>query len=162
MRMRGSVCGQEHIQIFTGRFRITHMELYGLALLHDLTDRNRAGRLVGPQQIPNQKIASLEPVAVLIDDNPKVERPMGSASVFLPQRFEDGLQPFQRRDPSKLMDQVPFRLRHHKPVADQPASLGDDGPNINRPGEADTDQSTIEYLIVENQPIHAGLMPASS
>jgi hypothetical protein len=91
MRMRGSVCGQEHIQIFTGRFRITHMELYGLALLHDLTDRNRAGRLVGPQQIPNQKIASLEPVAVLIDDNPKVERPMGSASVFLPQRFEDGL-----------------------------------------------------------------------
>ncbi len=44
----------------------------------------------------------------------------------------------------------------------QTTSLGDDGANVNRSGQADTDQPTIENLLVENQPIHAGLVSTPS
>jgi hypothetical protein len=69
------------------------MELHRLTFLHDIADRNGACGTVGTQQVPNKKIAALEPTPMFIDHNTKMERPMSATSVFLRQRFKDSLQP---------------------------------------------------------------------
>jgi hypothetical protein len=89
--MGGSVRRQQSVQVFRGRFRIAQMELHRLAFLHHVADGDGSGGAVGPEQIPNKKIPSLEPVSMFVDHDTDMERPMGAASVFFRQRFEDRL-----------------------------------------------------------------------
>ena len=64
------------------------MKLYRLSFLHHLSNRNRPARLIGPQEVSNEKIAALESILVLINHDAEMEGSMGPAPVFLLQRFE--------------------------------------------------------------------------
>ncbi len=99
------------------------MELHRLTFLHDIADRDGARGAVGSEQIPNKKISPVEPIPMFIDHDTEMERLMCAASVFLRQRFEDGLQPLQSRHPSEFVNQIAFGFRHDKSVADQATPL---------------------------------------
>ena len=53
------------------------MELHRLSFLHHVSDRHGSGLLVGPEEVPNEKISPLEMVPVLIDHDAQMEGAMG-------------------------------------------------------------------------------------
>jgi hypothetical protein len=65
--VRCSICSQEKMQIVACRLRIAKVELYGLAFLNDVSDRNGSGLLVCSDEVPNEEVAPLEMTPVLID-----------------------------------------------------------------------------------------------
>ena len=121
--MRGSVGGQQCVQIFAGRLRVAKVKLHGLPFLHDVANRDRSGRLVGAKQVPDEKISSLEPIAMFIDGDAEMQRPMGMTPVLFRQGFEYRLQPFQGWGTAKLLNEIVLGFGDDKPVADQPAPL---------------------------------------
>jgi hypothetical protein len=43
------------------------VELYGLAFLNDVSDRNRSGLLIRPNEVPNEEISPFKMTPVLIN-----------------------------------------------------------------------------------------------
>jgi hypothetical protein len=73
------------------------LKLDGLPFLHNIPDRHRSGRLVGADEISDEKISSFKVVPVFVDDDAQVQCPMGAPAVFSCQGIEHSLQPLQRR-----------------------------------------------------------------
>ena len=67
--MDSPIGGQQQIQVLAGRFGVPQLELHGLPFLHDIAHCHRSGCLIGPDEIPDKKIAPLEPVPMFIDDD---------------------------------------------------------------------------------------------
>ena len=93
--VRGSIPGQEKVQVVARRLRIAEVELHGLAFPNDVSDRDGPGLLIRSDEVPNEEVAPLEMTPVLIDHDSKVQRVMGIAAVGSSQRFEDVLEPLQ-------------------------------------------------------------------
>ena len=64
-----SIRSQKNVQVVACRFRIAKVELYGLAFLNDVSDRNGSGLLIRSNEVPNEEVASLKMTAVFIDDD---------------------------------------------------------------------------------------------
>jgi hypothetical protein len=64
-----SIRSQKNVQVLACRLRIAKVELYGLAFLDDISNRNSAGLLICSDEIPNEKVSPLEMTPVLIDHN---------------------------------------------------------------------------------------------
>ena len=64
-----AVLRKEDVQVFTRGFRIAKMKLNGLAFLDDVADGNGARLLVRSDEVPDEKIPSLEVAAMFVDDN---------------------------------------------------------------------------------------------
>ncbi len=64
-----SIRSQKNVQVVACRLRIAKVELYGLAFLNDVSDRNGSGLLIRSNEVPNEEVASLEMTAVFINDD---------------------------------------------------------------------------------------------
>lgn len=121
--MRGSVGRQQGVQILAGRLRIAKVKLHGLPFLHDVANGDCSGRLIGADQVPDEKIPPLEPITMFIDGNAEMQGPMGMTPVLFRQGFKHRLEPFQGRNTAKLMNEIVLGFCDDEPVADQPAPL---------------------------------------
>lgn len=93
--VRRSIRSQEKVQVVTSGFRIAEVELHGLALLNDVSDRDGPGLLIRSDEVPDKEVAALEMTPVLIDHDSQVQRAVGIAALGSSQGFEDVLESFQ-------------------------------------------------------------------
>ena len=76
-RARTAPAGREEIvQILMRRSGVAHLELNGLALLHDIPDHDGTRFLIGADQIADEKISPLEASAMFVDGDADMQRPM--------------------------------------------------------------------------------------
>ena len=61
------------------------MKLDCLSFLHHISDGYRAGGLVGTHQIAHEKIAAFKPIAMFIDHNADMQRPMRPTPIIAPE-----------------------------------------------------------------------------
>src|SRR5882672_12070089 len=60
-----SIRSQAKVQVVACRLRIAKVELYGLAFLNDVSDRDGSGLLIRSDEVPNEEVAPLEMAPVL-------------------------------------------------------------------------------------------------
>lgn len=120
-----AIRGQEKVQVVARRLCIAQVELHGLALLNDLSDRDGPGLLVRPNEVPNQEIASLEMTPVFVDHDSQVQCAVGIAALRPAQRFEHILEPLQRGNPAQFIDEVSSALvtTNRSPIGRQPCEV---------------------------------------
>src|SRR5262249_9033673 len=143
------------------RFAVPKMKLQRLTLLDSLSDRNGAELLIGPDQVPNKKISTLEPVAVLVNCDADVQRTIRISPLRAFQRLKDILKALKGRLAAQFIDQILLGSCHDEPFSDRTASLRDDGPHCYWDGEPDSDESSSEQIFIYQQPVLIGSMTAS-
>lgn len=89
MPVRRSIRRQEEVQVIACRLCVTEVELDGLALLHNVPDRDGSGLLIRSDEIPNKEVAPLEMASLLLDRNAQMQCPVRIAAVGPFQRFKD-------------------------------------------------------------------------
>lgn len=67
MAMPPPIRSQQEMKIVARGFRVSYMELHRLPFLNRVADGERAGALVGPDQIADEEIALFEPIAMFVD-----------------------------------------------------------------------------------------------
>jgi hypothetical protein len=159
--MGGPVRGQQQIQVFAGRPSVPELKLHRLPLLHNISDGHRSCLLIGADEIPDEKIPSLEAVPLLVDYDAKMKRSMGAPTVFSRQGFKHGLQPLQCRHAPEFVYEIVLGLRDNIPVPDQAASLRYDRPHIDGAGQANAHQPPPQHFILEDQAILVRVLPTT-
>jgi hypothetical protein len=99
------------------------MELYGLPFLHNIADRNGSGLLIRSDEIPNEKVASLEMTRVLIDHDTQMHRTVRIPALRFSKRFKDVLETRQGRDTAEFINKVLLRPSHNKPLTNRTTPL---------------------------------------
>jgi hypothetical protein len=156
-----TILREQDLQILTRGFAVTKLKLDGLALLNNIADRNSAGLLICTDQVPNEKVSSFELIPMLIDDDTEMESQVCVSPVCVLERFEDILEPLERRFPPKFVNQILLRLGHDESIADRTATLRDHRSNRNRPRQLYADEPIVENVIVEQQPVGTSIMTSS-
>jgi hypothetical protein len=80
--MRTAVVGEHEVQILARRAGVSDMKLHRLALPDHVPDCQASGSAVGSNEVPDQEITSIETVAMLIDDDPEMQRPIRDLALF--------------------------------------------------------------------------------
>jgi hypothetical protein len=154
----GTSLGEQDLQVLTRGYTVAKLKLDSLALLNDIADRNSAGLLICTNQVPNEKVSSLELIPMLVDDDTEMESQVCVSPVCVLERFEDILESLERRFPPKFVNQILLRLGHDESIADRTATLRDHRSNRNRPRQLYADESIVENVIVEQQPVGTSIM----
>jgi hypothetical protein len=92
--MLRSIRSQANVQVVACRLCIAKVELYGLAFLNNISDRNGSGLLIRSNEVPNEEVSPLEMTALFIDDDAQVQRAVRIAALGTLHGFEDILEPF--------------------------------------------------------------------
>ena len=137
------------------------MELDGLPFPDDIADRHAAGAAVRPDQVSYQKIAPLEPIVVLINDDTDVQGSVGDSSFLLAERLKGSLEAVQRRGTTQLVNHISLSLRHDVALPDRPAALRHHGADAYGARHRDPDQSAFIHLIIEQHAVLAQIVPPS-
>jgi hypothetical protein len=78
----GPIGCQKQVQVFARRQGITEVKLDRLPLLHDIPDGHRTCRLIGADQVTDEKVTALKSVPVFIDHDTDVQCPVGPLTGF--------------------------------------------------------------------------------
>jgi hypothetical protein len=92
--MLRSIRSQTNVQVVACRLRIAKVELYGLAFLNNVSNRNSSGLLIRSNEVPNEEVASIEMTALFIDHDAQMQRTVRIAALGAPHGFKDILEPF--------------------------------------------------------------------
>lgn len=120
-----TILREQDLQILTRGYTVAELKLDGLALLNNIADRNSAGLLICTDQVPNEKVSSLELIPMLIDDDAEMESQVCVSPACVLERFEDFLESLERGLTPKLVNQILLRLGDDESIADRTATLRD-------------------------------------
>ena len=152
---------QKKMEILTGGPGIPEMKLQRLAFLHLIADGNGAEALIGADQIAHQEVSPFESASMLVDDDPDMKGPVGVPALRPFQRLEHFLKTPECRLSAQLVNQISLRLGDDESFADRATALGNHGSHRHRAGQLNTDESSVEHLIVSQETIFARSTPSS-
>ena len=128
---------EQQLEVLVGGVGVPDVELEGLADLDTVGDGDRAGVRVGPEQAPDQEVAPVEAVLVLVDDLADLEA--AAAEQLLLVLVEAGqhlAQPVDRGPAAQLVDDVALAPGDGERRAHRAAALADHGPDVHGPTRA--------------------------
>ncbi len=156
-----SIRSQANVQVVACGLRIAKVELYSLAFLNDVSNRDGSGLLIRSDEVPNEEVTPLEMTAVFIDHDAQMQRAVGVPSLISPQGIEDVLEPFEGRGSTQFIDQVFLRSRHDEPLADRTTALRGHGSHRNWPRELHSHHAPVKGLIIEEQSILSRILASA-
>ena len=127
---------EEVEEILVSGVGVADMELHCLAGPDEVADGDHARFRIGADDIPDEKVASLETILILARDATDVERGADELAVGLAQFAIHLAEPFEGGPPPQLDDHVLLGTRDHHRPPDWTAALGDHRPE---PGAAADD-----------------------
>ena len=123
---------QQLAQVFVGAGGVADVELHGLTAAHEVGDGQAARFAIGADDVADQKVAASGCAFILVDHAADVDAFRYQLAVGFAEFLEQLMQLNQRWLAGQLLDHLLLGLGDDVRPTDRPATLRDDGPDIDR------------------------------